>query len=108
VRWAYLLTHVDDLVGRLPDGRHPRILDIGVSLQEYILGYLSASILGILVGLAVGWSRRLNYLASPWLAAWYATPHIALVPLVILWFGIGLWYKVFYVFLVAFFSNVSL
>ena len=80
--------------------------DIGVSLQEYILGYLAASILGILVGLAVGWSRRLNYVASPWLAAWYATPHIALIPLVILWFGIGLWYKVFYVFLVAFFSVV--
>ncbi|HLY66596.1 MAG TPA: ABC transporter permease subunit, partial [Chloroflexota bacterium] len=50
--------------------------------------------------------RRANYIAAPWIAAWYATPHIALVPLIILWFGIGLGYKVFYVFLVSFFSVV--
>ena len=80
--------------------------DIGVSLEEYVLGFLAAAVLGILVGIAVGWYRRLNYLASPWLAAWYAAPHIAMVPLIILWFGIGLQYKVFYVFLVAFFSVV--
>lgn len=80
--------------------------DIGISLQEFALGFLSASVLGILVGVAAGWSRRVNALASPWIAAWYATPHIALIPLIVLWFGIGLWYKVFYVFLVAFFSVV--
>ena len=78
--------------------------DIGVSLEEFVLGFLSASVLGILVGIATGWSRRANALASPWIAAWYATPHIALIPLIVLWFGIGLTYKVFYVFLVAFFS----
>ena len=78
--------------------------DIGVSLLEYALGLIAATVLGILIGLAAGWYRRLNYLASPWLAAWYAAPHVALVPLIILWFGIGLQYKVFYVFLVSFFS----
>ena len=78
--------------------------DIGVSMEEFALGFLSASILGIVVGVAAGWSRRINALASPWIAAWYATPHIALIPLIVLWFGIGLSYKVFYVFLVAFFS----
>jgi NitT/TauT family transport system permease protein len=77
---------------------------IGVSMQEFVLGYLCASVLGILFGIAAGWYRRVNALASPWIAAWYATPHIALIPLIVLWFGIGLWYKVFYVFLVAFFS----
>jgi NitT/TauT family transport system permease protein len=80
--------------------------NIGVSLQEFALGYASASILGILIGIAAGWYRRVNALASPWIAAWYATPHIALIPLIVLWFGIGLWYKVFYVFLVSFFSVV--
>jgi NitT/TauT family transport system permease protein len=80
--------------------------DIGVSMQEFALGYLGASVLGILLGIAAGWYRRVNALASPWIAAWYATPHIALIPLIVLWFGIGLWYKVFYVFLVAFFSVV--
>jgi len=37
VRWAHLLSHVDVLVNRLPAGRHPRILDIGVSLQTRLL-----------------------------------------------------------------------
>ena len=78
--------------------------DIGVSLQEFVLGFVIASVVGIVVGVAAGWSRRVNALASPWIAAWYATPHIALIPLIVLWFGIGLTYKVFYVFLVAFFS----
>lgn len=78
--------------------------DIAVSLEEFVLGFLTASVLGIIVGVAAGWSRRVNALASPWIAAWYATPHIALIPLIVLWFGIGLTYKVFYVFLVAFFS----
>jgi NitT/TauT family transport system permease protein len=35
--------------------------------------------------------------------ALYATPRIAMVPLIILWFGIGIWSKVFVVFLSAFF-----
>jgi len=78
--------------------------DIGVSMEEFVLGFVSASVLGILVGIAAGWNRQVNALASPWIAAWYATPHIALIPLIVLWFGIGLGYKVFYVFLVAFFS----
>jgi NitT/TauT family transport system permease protein len=80
--------------------------NIGVSIQEFALGYASASIVGVFLGIAAGWYRRVNALASPWIAAWYATPHIALIPLIVLWFGIGLWYKVFYVFLVAFFSVV--
>ena len=80
--------------------------DVGVSLEEYVLGFVSAAVLGIVAGIAVGWYRRLNHLASPWLAAWYAVPHIALVPLIILWFGIGLPYKVFYVFMVSFFNVV--
>lgn len=80
--------------------------DIQVSLVEFALGYLLAAVLGIGIGLAAGWYRRVNYVASPWLAAWYATPHIALIPLIILWFGVGLEYKVFYVFLVSFFSVV--
>jgi ABC-type nitrate/sulfonate/bicarbonate transport system permease component len=79
---------------------------VSVSLEEFALGYVAALVLGVAVGLAAGWYRRVNYIAAPWIAAWYATPHIALVPLIILWFGIGLPYKVFYVFLVSFFSIV--
>ena len=76
---------------------------VSVSLLEFFLGFIVASALGILIGLAAGWFKRVNYVADPWLAALYATPDVALVPLIILWLGIGLWSKVFVVFLTALF-----
>lgn len=78
--------------------------DIGVSLLEFSLGFLCAAVLGVLIGLVAGWYRRANYLVDPWLAALYATPDVALVPLIILWLGIGIWSKVFVVFLTSLFS----
>jgi ABC-type nitrate/sulfonate/bicarbonate transport system permease component len=78
--------------------------DIGVSLLEFSLGYLIAAVLGIVIGLVAGWFRRANYIVDPWLSALYATPDVALVPLIIIVLGIGLWAKVFVVFLTALFS----
>jgi NitT/TauT family transport system permease protein len=40
---------------------------------------------------------------EPFLTALYSTPRVALVPLVLIWFGIGMWSKVFIVFINAFF-----
>jgi len=76
---------------------------IAASLTEYFLGFSAAAVTGILVGLGAGWSRRINSMVSPWIAVLYAMPHVALIPLAILWFGIGLSYKVFFVFLISFF-----
>jgi ABC-type nitrate/sulfonate/bicarbonate transport system permease component len=42
-------------------------------------------------------------LASPFINALYATPRVAMIPLIIIWFGIGIWSKVFIVFITAFF-----
>lgn len=78
--------------------------DIGVSLLEFSLGFLCAAVLGVLIGLAAGWFKRVNYVVDPWLAALYATPDVALIPLIILWLGIGLWSKVFVVFLTSLFA----
>jgi NitT/TauT family transport system permease protein len=77
--------------------------DVSVSLVEFWLGFLVASLLGIFIGIIAGWFKRANYVADPWLSALYATPDVALVPLIILWLGIGLWSKVFVVFLTALF-----
>jgi ABC-type nitrate/sulfonate/bicarbonate transport system permease component len=78
--------------------------DIGVSLLEFSLGFLAATIVGVLIGLIGGWSKRANYILDPWLAALYATPDVALVPLIILVLGIGIPSKVFVVFLTSLFS----
>jgi NitT/TauT family transport system permease protein len=67
------------------------------------IGYAAASLLGVSVGLLVGlWQPAKNTL-NPILDAMYITPIIALIPLVILIFGLSFTAKVFIVFLMAFF-----
>ena len=67
---------------------------IGISAAEFALGYVIASILGILLGLAMASSPTAKQALQPWVSGLYATPTIALAPLFILWFGIGILSKV--------------
>src|SRR5690349_14604225 len=64
--------------------------DIRVTLTEFFLGMAAAIAVGIPVGLVAGWYRRVRYAVEPYLAARYATPSLALLPLLVLWFGIGI------------------
>jgi NitT/TauT family transport system permease protein len=67
---------------------------IGVSAAEFALGYVVASVLGIALGLTMASSATAKQALQPWVSGLYATPTIALAPLFILWFGIGIWSKV--------------
>lgn len=68
--------------------------DVGVSSAEFAVGYVIACILGIALGLAMASSATFKQAVQPWVSGLYATPTIALAPLFILWFGIGIWSKV--------------
>jgi ABC-type nitrate/sulfonate/bicarbonate transport system permease component len=74
-----------------------------VTLRAYLLGLAIATVVGIPLGFIAGWSRRASYVLEPWLAALNATPTVAIVPLIIIWLGIGQTSKVFIVFLFAVF-----
>lgn len=74
-----------------------------VSGYEFILGYGLAVIVGVPVGILMGWYGRVNAILDPFVSALYATPRIALLPLLMIWFGIGLMSKVAIVFLGAVF-----
>lgn len=76
------------------------------SSQQFVLGLGLALATGVPLGLALGLFRRLNYLFDPWLSAIYATPTIALVPLIVLVLGLGLESKIFIVWLEAIFVIV--
>ena len=65
-----------------------------VSLQEFVIGFVMAVAIGIPVGLATASSPRAASMINPWVSGIYATPIIALAPLLILWFGLGIWSKV--------------
>jgi NitT/TauT family transport system permease protein len=67
---------------------------ISVSAAEFALGYVIACVLGIVLGLAMASSATVKQALQPWVSGLYATPTIALAPLFILWFGIGIWSKV--------------
>ena len=74
-----------------------------VSGKEFLLGYFMAVLTAIPLGLLVGWYRRLNYVLDPFLSALYVTPRVALLPLIVLWLGVGILPKVAVIFLGAFF-----
>lgn len=77
--------------------------DLGASGSELLYGFLLAAVVGIVLGLAIGWYRRVGYLLDPFINFLYAVPRIALFPLLIIWLGIGLTSKISLVFLVAVF-----
>ena len=74
-------------------------VDILVSGEEFVLGFGLAVIIGVPLGILIGWYRRFNAVLDPFVNALYATPRIALMPLVIIWFGIGLEARVVIIFL---------
>jgi NitT/TauT family transport system permease protein len=76
---------------------------VAISAAEFAIGYVIASILGIGFGFGMANNARFKQAMQPWISGLYATPTIALAPLFILWFGIGIWSKVLVViFLVLF------
>ncbi len=74
-----------------------------MSLQTLFVGFFISAVLGVSIGLAVGRSKTLAFIFEPFLNGLYATPLIALVPLVMLWFGMGFKGKVFFIMLVGLF-----
>jgi len=77
--------------------------DFLYSGKNFIVGLVGAIVAGVVLGVLVGWYRKLEMILGPFLNAIYATPRVAMVPLIIIWFGIGMWSKVFIVFISAFF-----
>ncbi len=77
--------------------------DLTVSGEELIYGYGLAIAVGLPIGLMMGWYRRTNMALDPFVNFMNAMPRIALVPLLIIWFGIGIWSKVAVIFLSSIF-----
>jgi NitT/TauT family transport system permease protein len=73
------------------------------SLQVFAAGLSLALVLGIGLGLLMGRYRLAEYLLDPYVYALDATPRVALIPLLLLWFGLGITAKIVIVFLSALF-----
>ena len=81
--------------------------DLAASFFEFASGFIAAIILGVPIGLAAGRFRRLQYALDPWLNFFNSLPRIALLPVLVIMFGVfGPGSKIAVVFLGAFFSIV--
>jgi ABC-type nitrate/sulfonate/bicarbonate transport system permease component len=77
--------------------------DLYVSGIEFFWGYGLSIIFAIPFGIAIGWYKKFAYICDPFVNAMNATPRVALLPLVIIWLGIGILSKVGIIFLGAVF-----
>src|SRR5215467_10077345 len=76
---------------------------IFVTLQEVLIGYALGAALGLVLGFIMGRSRILSKIFQPFIIGLYSIPKIALAPLFIVWFGLGIESKVAVVLLATFF-----
>src|SRR5262245_52131725 len=74
-----------------------------VTLEETLLGFVVGCALAFVLGTLIALSRTLEYFLYPLIVMFQAMPKVALVPLIIIWFGLGITSKVVSASLVAFF-----
>jgi ABC-type nitrate/sulfonate/bicarbonate transport system permease component len=105
---AVFMSYPTAILAALPQmvtsGELPRAL--WSSLQGLAVGLAIAIAFGTLLGLLMGRYRLVDQILEVQINALYATPNVALVPLVILWFGLGITAKIFIIFLAAFFPII--
>ena len=77
--------------------------NLGATLLAMVLGYLIGTSVGVALGLLFGLMPRVHRVLSPYITALYAMPKIALAPLFVIVFGIGLEPKVALVAITVFF-----
>lgn len=75
-----------------------------VSLADLGVGFGIALVVGIGIGILMGRFRRFERVLDPYVSFMNATPLVALIPVVIIWFGIGFRARVFFVFILAVWS----
>lgn len=72
----------------------------------FLFGFALSVGVGLAVGLVLGWYKALHAVLDPWVMMLYAAPRLALIPLVVVWAGIGFKAQVVIVFLLGVFPMI--
>jgi NitT/TauT family transport system permease protein len=80
--------------------------DMYMSFQRVMLGLIAGMVLAVPVGFVLGWYRPVRTAVDPLVNFFRALPPISLIPLVIVYFGIGEVAKIVMLFYAAFFTGV--
>ena len=86
--------------------RAPIIDNSWVTLWTTLVGFLMATVGGLMLGIAVGWNKSLYTAIYPVLIGFNSVPKVAVVPILILWFGLGEIPAILTAFLISFFPIV--
>jgi NitT/TauT family transport system permease protein len=80
--------------------------DLAVSAVPFVYGFTAAVIVGVAVGVVMGWRVRMGYALDPLMTVFYASPLVALAPLVIVFFGVGVSGKAIIIFVLSVFPFI--
>jgi NitT/TauT family transport system permease protein len=80
--------------------------DLAVSAVPFLYGFSVAVVVGITLGVIMGWRQRVSYTLDPIMTIFYASPLVALAPLVIVFFGVGVSGKAIIIFLLSVFPFI--
>jgi NitT/TauT family transport system permease protein len=79
---------------------------LGVATKDVVTGYVLAVVVGLIIGVAMGRNRVIQRILNPYVNFMQATPVIAAVPLMVIWFGIGFEARFLVVFLLSVWSVI--
>jgi NitT/TauT family transport system permease protein len=85
---------------------HVLLRECWPTFLESVLGFILAVVIGIPFAVCVANSRVLNLTLYPILIATQSIPKVAVAPIILVWFGLGMQSKLVIAFLVAFFPIV--
>lgn len=101
-----ILPAPSDIFAALWKYRAPIIENSWVTLWTTLAGFLLATVFGLLLGIAVGWHKTIYAGIYPVLVGFNSIPKVAVVPVLILWFGLGEVPAIITAFLISFFPIV--
>jgi taurine transport system permease protein len=82
------------------------IHDLAVSAVPFTWGLLAAVVIGVPLGIIMGWREQVGYALDPLMTVFNASPLIALAPLLVIFFGVGVWGKTIIVFFLSVFPFI--
>ena len=80
--------------------------DLAVSAVPFLYGFSAAFVIGVPLGIVMGWRMRIGYALDPLMTVFYASPLVALAPLVVIFFGVGVGGKTLIIFFLSVFPFI--
>src|SRR5580698_11354518 len=80
--------------------------DLAVSAVPFLYGFIAAVLIGVPLGIVMGWRPRVGYALDPLMTIFYASPLVALAPLLVIFFGVGVPGKAIIVFSLSVFPFI--